>query len=332
MQRVIPKLLTWYKENYRQLPWRETQNPYHIWVSEIILQQTRVDQGLSYYFRFLDKFPEIHDLASASEAEILHVWQGLGYYARARNMQKAAKIILNNFKGGFPSNYTEILQLPGVGNYTAAAIASFAFKLPVAAIDGNVKRVISRFLGIDIPIDKMAFLKFAQSFLNEQIPHDQPDFFNQAMIELGAMICTPTQPKCLNCALFDDCTAARESKQHVYPVVAKKQKATAWAIDYALFEKNGEFLMVKRESTGIWGGLHEFPQVSPKHPPKNEPIIAQFEHKLSHKNISARLFKVQSESKLDLENQQLVWVKQENINFFPMHKLMLKFVEHLGWN
>jgi A/G-specific adenine glycosylase len=331
MQRVIPKLLTWYSENYRQLPWRETQNPYHIWVSEIILQQTRVDQGLSYYYRFLDKFPEIHDLAHASEAEILKVWQGLGYYARARNMQKAAKMILSTFNGVFPSNYTEILQLPGVGNYTAAAIASFAFKLPVAAIDGNVKRVISRFIGIDTPIDKMAFLKSTQQYLNEQIPRTNPDIFNQAMIELGAMVCTPTQPKCLSCALLDECYAAREAKQNLYPVVAKKQKATNWSINYALVENAGEILLSKRESKGIWGGLHEFPQLSEKYPLEKEKKIAEFEHKLSHKNITAHLFKVDSDSHLSLENKDLVWVKLENINFFPMHKLMLKFVEYLGW-
>ena len=331
MQRVIPKLLTWYRENYRQLPWRETQNPYHIWVSEIILQQTRVDQGLSYYVRFLDKFPEIHDLAHAEEAEILKVWQGLGYYARARNMQKAAKMILSQFNGEFPSNYTEILQLPGVGSYTAAAIASFAYKIPVAAIDGNVKRVISRFLGIQTPIDKMAFLKETQHYLNEQIPRIDPDIFNQAMIELGALVCTPTQPKCMACPLLDECFAARESKQNSYPVVAKKQKATDWEINYALIEKNGEILLHKRESKGIWGGLHEFPQLSEKNPPKQEEKITEFEHKLSHKNIKARLFKVDSDSYLSQENQEVVWVKMESINFFPMHKLMLKFVEYLGW-
>ncbi len=331
MQRVIPKLLTWYRENYRQLPWRETQNPYHIWVSEIILQQTRVEQGLSYYYRFIDKFPEIHDLAYANEAEILKVWQGLGYYARARNMQKAAKMILSDFNGVFPSNYTEILQLPGVGNYTAAAIASFAFKIPVAAIDGNVKRVISRFIGIDTPIDKAAFLKLTQLYLDEQIPPSDPDIFNQAMIELGAMVCTPTQPKCSSCALLEECYAARETKQNLYPVVTKKQKATHWAINYALVENAGEILLVKRESKGIWGGLHEFPQLSEKHPLETEQKIAEFEHKLSHKNITANLFKVNSDSHLSLENQEVVWVKLENINFFPMHKLMLKFVEYLGW-
>lgn len=329
MQRVIPKLLTWYKENYRLLPWRETQNPYHIWVSEIILQQTRVDQGLSYYHRFIDKFPEIHDLAKAEEAEILKVWQGLGYYARARNMQKAAQMVASHFNGEFPSNYTEILQLPGVGSYTAAAVASFAFKIPVAAIDGNVKRVISRFLGLEIPIDKAAFLNLTQNYLNDQIPVLEPDTFNQAMIELGAMVCTPTQPKCSTCALLEECFAARESKQSLYPVVAKKQKATHWEINYAFFEKDGQVLLTKRESKGIWGGLHEFPQLSENHPPKKENKIAEFEHKLSHKNIYAKLFKVSSDSDIAREGQDFLWVKKEDVNFFPMHKLMLKFVEYL---
>ena len=331
MQRVIPKLLTWYQESHRQLPWRETQNPYHIWVSEIILQQTRVDQGLAYYLRFIDKFPEIHDLANASEAEILKVWQGLGYYARARNMQKAAKSILLNNGGAFPNNYSEIIALPGIGSYTAAAISSFAFKIPIAAIDGNVKRVISRFLGITTPVEKTAFLKYSQEYLNEVIPPKEPDIFNQAMIELGAMICTPTQPKCDICPFTEMCYAARESKQSEFPVISKKAKASAWKINYGLLIKNGEVLLVKRNSSGIWGGLHEFPQLKEDFTVSEEMKIIDYDHKLSHKNINATLYKVQSDSDFGIFNNDFMWVKIENVNFFPMHKLMLKFVEYLGW-
>lgn len=331
MQRVIPKLLTWYNENYRKLPWRETQNPYYIWVSEIILQQTRVDQGLLYYLRFIDKFPEIHDLAQAEEAEVLKIWQGLGYYARARNMQKAAKLIVNELNGVFPSSFSEIIKLPGVGSYTAAAIASFAFKIPYAAIDGNVKRVISRFLGIDIPINKAAFMNISQTFLNEQIPAGAPDLFNQAMIELGALICSPINPKCISCPLSEECTAARESKQNKFPVVAPKIKTSLWEINYALIEKNGKFLFVKRESTGIWGGLHEFPQIAENQNLKQDDFIVEFEHKLSHKNIIARLFKMHHNSDLVEGQLERFWVEIENVNFFPMHKLMLKFVDYLDW-
>jgi len=175
-------------ENHRDLPWRNTTNPYYIWISEMILQQTRVDQGLPYYLRFIDKFPQITDLANASEQEVLQIWQGLGYYARARNMHKGAKFIVDELKGDFPSDYKDLLQLPGIGPYTAAAIASFAFKECVPAVDGNVKRVVARFYGLDTNIEAPAFFKMAFSLLEEVIPENAADTFNQATMELGATV------------------------------------------------------------------------------------------------------------------------------------------------
>lgn len=311
MQRVIPKLLTWYAENYRKLPWRETKNPYFIWISEIILQQTRVDQGMQYYFDFIDKYPKINDLAQAPEEHVLKTWQGLGYYARARNLHKAAKWVCEVHNGQFPDTFESIMELPGVGDYTASAIASFAYNLPHAAVDGNVKRVSSRFWGIELPIDNPTFLKQTKSLLTEFIPHDQPGNFNQAMIELGATVCKPTQPDCENCPLQTECSAFLQKKTHVLPIAAAKTKVQHVRLDYFYLEHRGETLLYQRPSHGIWGGLYEFPvlQGLEKQPKmKTSALISsledlfeklgftwtchEFEHKLSHRLITAVFWQV----------------------------------------
>ncbi len=223
-ERVIPKLLTWYELEKRELPWRDTLNPYYIWVSEIILQQTRVNQGLPYYFKFVDKFPKIYDLAVADEEEVLKIWQGLGYYSRARNMQKAANVVINDLDGKFPENFTSIKKLPGVGDYTAAAIASFAFEEPVPVVDGNVKRVFARFLGIHENIQSGKFQTAVFAHLSEVIPKRKPSIFNQAMMELGALVCTPKKPDCENCPIAEYCIAKSKNLQNELPVIIKKTK------------------------------------------------------------------------------------------------------------
>lgn len=306
MQRVIPKLLTWYAENYRKLPWRETKNPYFIWISEIILQQTRVDQGMQYYFDFIDKYPKINDLAAAPEEQVLKTWQGLGYYARARNLHKAAKWVCDVHNGQFPDTFESILELPGVGDYTASAIASFAYNLPHAAVDGNVKRVSSRFWGIELPIDSNTFFKQIKSLLTDVIPQNEPGNFNQAMIELGATVCKPTQPDCESCPLQSECAAFLQKKTHLLPIAASKTKVKNVRLDYFFIDHREESLLYQRSSNGIWGGLYEFPVLQGLEEFSKEEMSAfylslehlfaehgfiwschEFEHKLSHRQIQA---------------------------------------------
>jgi A/G-specific adenine glycosylase len=341
---VIPKLLTWYKNNHRLLPWRETKNPYEIWVSEMILQQTRVDQGLPYYNRFLDKFPQITDLSVAEETEVLSVWQGLGYYARARNMHKAAKIICNEKFGVFPSTFEEIKKLPGIGPYTAAAIASFAFKNVVPCVDGNVKRVVARWQGWSDDIGTARFFNLAFDFLLTVIPNAAPDIFNQAMMELGSLVCTPYSPNCNVCPLLEECEASRLGKQSELPVKLKKTKVSKVQIHYLLLSNlDGEIAITRRPSNGVWGGLYELPSVEFPESKKitqmvqsffenigieTKVLLAKESHLLSHKKIEAFLWKVSNISVLEHLDLEVQWVKKEQIKSFPKHKLMLKFVPY----
>ncbi|HPR61276.1 MAG TPA: A/G-specific adenine glycosylase, partial [Prolixibacteraceae bacterium] len=201
------KILKWYNINKRELPWRKTKNPYFIWISEVILQQTRVEQGKQYYLKFIDSFPDITSLAAASEDEILKTWQGLGYYSRARNLHKGAKQIVQNYNGIFPNKYHELLKISGIGPYTAAAIASIAFNIAKAAIDGNVYRVLSRVFEINAPIDSSTGKKTFDTLANKLIDNKQPGNYNQALMELGALICKPRNPICENCPLQNNCLA-----------------------------------------------------------------------------------------------------------------------------
>jgi A/G-specific adenine glycosylase len=341
---VIPKLLTWYEINHRILPWRETKNPYEIWVSEMILQQTRVDQGLPYYKRFLDKFPQITDLAAAKETEVLAVWQGLGYYARARNMYKAAKIICNEKSGEFPSTFGEIKRLPGIGPYTAAAIASFAFKEMVPCVDGNVKRVVARWQGWSDDIGTVRFFNLAFDYLKTVIPQAAPDTFNQAMMELGSLVCTPYSPNCMICPLMEECEAARLGMQSELPVKIKKTKVSKVQIHYLLLRNlDGEVAFTQRPSNGVWGGLYELPSVEFPESKNNTKLVNSFfenlgiktkiliateSHLLSHKKIEAFLWKVSYISVLERIGLKIQWARKEQIKSFPKHKLMLKFVPY----
>ncbi len=341
MKVVIPKLLTWYRENHRELPWRETSNPYYIWISEMILQQTRVEQGLPYYYRFLDKFPQITDLANASEQEVLEIWQGLGYYARARNMHKTAKYVVEFCCGEFPKTYDGLLKLKGIGPYTAAAIASFAFKQHVPAVDGNVKRVAARFFGLSENIESPAFFKAVFALLGDYIPSESPDIFNQATMELGATVCTPSSPKCSNCPLAEMCVARATHRTDSIPVRIKKTKITRRILNFCVFESSGMYLVTQRPSEGIWGGLYEFvnfdstsdsndkfPQEECPFPTANAEIELMHEaaHKLSHQHIRARFWLIRMNTKpREIENLGK-WVEFDELKSFPLHKLMRNFV------
>ena len=259
-------LFNWYDQNKRDLPWRKTRDPFIIWVSEIILQQTRIDQGLSYFYRFLESFPTLNQLANATEEEVLNVWQGLGYYTRARNMHNAAKYILDNFNGYFPETHEEIIKLKGVGNYTAAAIASMAFDLPYPVIDGNVLRFFSRFFGVLFPVDQKKGKKRILELAEKHIDKDRPGDFNQAVMEFGALQCKPGKPDCSGCPFKNDCYAYMHSRISELPVKSKLQNQAVRYFHYffilAKGKNNNEFIYLrKRESSDIWKNLYDFPLI-----------------------------------------------------------------------
>ena len=301
-------LMRWYHRNKRDLPWRYTKDPYRIWLSEVILQQTRVAQGLPYYEKFVEQYPNIQLLANADEKDVLRLWQGLGYYSRARNMHFTAKIIANDFGGIFPNNYEGLLKLKGIGPYTAAAIASFAFDEKVAVVDGNVYRVLARVFGIETDISSHEAKKIFGELANKLISESTPSTYNQAIMEFGAMHCTPANPACMFCVFHYDCVANATGKQAFLPVKSKKVKVKNRFLNYFVIEKNNQFLMNQRAEKDIWTGLHDFyllesdeklveldeiedtflKEILSKSIIKN--ISETFKHILTHQRIEARFW------------------------------------------
>lgn len=295
-------LLTWFAENQRALPWRGQTDPYRIWVSEVILQQTRVAQGTQYYYNFLEKFPTVAALAAASEAEVLKAWQGLGYYSRARNMHAAAKSIVAEHDGQFPQDYAGIRKLKGVGDYTAAAVASIAFGLPYPAVDGNVLRFVARYAGIFDNIALPATRKTIEQWCAKRIPAQTPGTFNQAMMEMGATCCTPQNPNCENCPLQLDCHARQHNQVDILPVKEMSIRIRERHFHYLIFACNGKTILQQRTRNDIWKGLWEFPLVETPTPdfdlrlflrenkisPLNTPIqLLEKKHQLTHQTILA---------------------------------------------
>ena len=255
MSKFADILIDWYAENKRDLPWRETKDPYRIWISEIILQQTRVAQGYDYYIRFMERFPDVFTLADADEDEVMKYWQGLGYYSRARNLHAAARSIRE--AGEFPKTYEGVLALKGVGEYTAAAICSFAYDIPRAVVDGNVYRVLSRWMGIDTPIDtttgKKLFAQLAQELMDEA----RPALYNQAIMDFGALQCTPASPDCLSCPLAETCLALANRSVDTLPVKQHKTKVTNRFFNYIYVRTGGCTFIRKRTGNDIWKNLYE---------------------------------------------------------------------------
>ena len=280
-------LINWYHENKRDLPWRNTQDPYKIWLSEIILQQTRVNQGLSYYNRFIEQYPTVNNLAKAKEDEVLKLWQGLGYYSRARNIHKTAIYINKVYGGNFPTSYNDIINLKGIGSYTAAAIASFAFNQAYAVVDGNVYRVLSRVFGIETVIDstqgKKEFQDLATTLLNKK----EPASHNQAIMEFGALQCVPAQPDCENCVLNQVCVAYKTETVQDLPIKSKKTKQRDRYFNY-LFIQNGEqTYMHQRKENDVWKNLYEFPLIETETEMDFDALIQTKAYKLLMKDIDA---------------------------------------------
>ncbi|MEZ0005393.1 A/G-specific adenine glycosylase [Flavobacterium sp. 28YEA47A] len=307
-------LIQWYLQNKRDLPWRNTADPYPIWLSEIMLQQTRVAQGLPYFLSFTTSFPTVFDLANADEEQVLKLWQGLGYYSRARNLHNTAKMVAFELGGKFPDNYKELLQLKGVGEYTAAAIASFSYNEVVPVVDGNVFRVLSRYFDIETDIASSGAKKEFSELAKELIPHDNPALFNQAIMEFGALQCVPKNPDCERCVLNSGCLALQKNKVDRLPVKLKKTKVRSRYFNYLVFsDDKQQYVLRKRTEKGIWHNLYEFPVIETAaeidfdeisklifeeygskfeilsiKPLKNDAIL----HKLSHQHLYIRFFQV----------------------------------------
>lgn len=333
----VKNILLYYKNNKRELPWRNTNDPYKIWLSEIILQQTQVKQALSYYSRFIEQFPTVQHLANASEDEVLHLWQGLGYYSRARNLHYAAKQILKQFKGNFPDNYDDVRKLKGVGEYTAAAIMSIAYNLPYAVVDGNVYRVLSRYFGIEIPIDTTKGKKYFQEIAQKLVYKQNPSEYNQAIMEFGATYCKPNNPDCLNCLLNLHCVAFHQNKVNQLPIKSKTISKKNRYFNYFIFiEENQHTYIQKRENTDIWKGLYEFYLIESNQQLLSERSIKKFlkeksipfqslnisthhKHLLSHQTLFIQFIRVylQSTDKLPF-NMQKVALNRLNQYAFPI--------------
>jgi len=254
------KLLKWHQfQNSRQMPWKGEKDPYRIWLSEVILQQTRVEQGWAYYEKFVSAFPTVHDLAAAPEQKVFKLWEGLGYYNRCRNLMATAKRIDTDYKGQFPSTYEEILTLKGIGPYTAAAIASFAYNLPHAVVDGNVTRVLSRYFGISTPIDTTAGKKEFTTIAQTLLDHQRPDLYNQAIMDFGATVCTPRNPQCISCVQQPDCQAWQKGLTGQLPVKEKSITRRQRCLYYFVVETPDDHVYIRqRDSKDIWAGLYEF--------------------------------------------------------------------------
>ena len=338
------KLLRWYENNKRSLPWRNTSDAYKIWLSEIILQQTRVDQGMAYYLKFIETYPLINYLADADEQEVLKLWEGLGYYSRARNLHKTSQIIVEQYNSEFPKSYDELLKLKGVGPYTAAAIASIVFKEPVVAVDGNVLRVVSRLFLIEEPVDKSSTINSIRSILQEFLEKEDPGTFNQAMMELGALICTPKKPKCDSCPVSVHCLGLASNRQNNLPVKAGKIKIKQEYFNYLIPDLNGKTQISKRNS-GIWTGLYQFPLIVSK-----DRLLSKIEiekkikemgygsiinltasqninHVLTHKKIKACFWSFETIS-INKYSESIIIKKTELVNY-PFPQLLVNFIKSM---
>ncbi|MFT4602015.1 MAG: A/G-specific adenine glycosylase [Arenicella sp.] len=338
MVRFSILITAWYRQNARELPWRNTRDPYLIWLSEIILQQTRVEQGLPYYLKFAKNYPKIADLANAKEDDVLKDWQGLGYYSRARNLQTAAKQVIDTYKGEFPQTYDEIINLKGIGDYTASAISSFAFDEVKAVVDGNVYRLLSRYLDIHTAIDSTIGKKEFKKAAEELIDPNNPAEHNQAIMEMGALICTPKNPNCQECPLIESCVGYEKRTFLELPKKANKIKVRNRYFHYLLIEKDGKTFINKRGPKDVWQGLYDFPLIEQDDAGdisaesqsdfglKNLEKVAEMKHVLSHQRIYASFWKADVKGdNSELKLHQKIDIK--DIADYPMPQLLIRYLE-----
>ncbi len=341
-------LIDWYRKQHRRLPWRETQDAYKIWLSEIILQQTRVDQGLPYYLKFVETYPTIEELANAPIDDILKLWQGLGYYSRTRNLHKAAQQVLSEHSGNFPSDYKELLKLSGIGPYTAAAIASFAFHLPYAVVDGNVYRVLSRYFGVELPIDRPLGQKYFAELATEVLDDDRPHLHNQAIMEFGAVQCTPKNPDCAQCPLNESCMAVELNSVSDLPRKEGKTKVKEIWMNYLFIEMGDKVAIRKRDDRGIWRGLYDFPVLesersTSRREAQNHPdwkkilnngavevhsVTDGIKHRLSHRLLNIRFWHLITDTMPQFPG--IVMVDREELPTFAVPIVIHQWMEDRG--
>ena len=341
--RFSESLVSWYHQHKRDLPWRQTIDPYRVWLSEIILQQTRVDQGLPYFQRFIENYPTVSDLANAPLEDVMRLWQGLGYYSRARNLHSTAKEVVNKHLGSFPNTYQGLLSLPGIGPYTAAAIASFCFGLPYAVVDGNVMRVLTRMHGISDPIDQPKTRKQLDALANQLLSQRDPATHNQAMMEFGATLCKPSNPDCQICPFNETCVALRKGIVDQLPIKSSKTKVRDRYFNYLVFNHQNQLLLKKRTDAGIWQELHE-PPIMESTKLLTEPEMRETElwkklvgnrknsvvdiiepkpHKLSHQTIHSRFFIVEGGyDKKAISDDGLLIVNEKDLNRYAVPRLI----------
>lgn len=342
---ISTQLLSWYNENRRELPWRESRDPYRIWISEIILQQTRIDQGLPFYHQFLEAFPDIESLAGASEQEVLRVWQGLGYYSRARFMHITAQIVVAKHGGRLPESVDGLMMLPGIGPYTAAAIGSIAFSLPVPVMDGNVLRLFARFYGIELPVDSTGAKKLIAGLVREQMAGHDPGTFNQAIMEFGSLCCRPVGPLCQSCPLASSCTALSLGMVDRLPVKGRGPDKHTRYFQYLVLRNNEGDLLALNHRTGsdIWQGLYDFPMIETNRQVVTEDLIAfpewhaitgghdgtgihcslVYKHLLTHQRIIARFYAFAVNPAL---LPHLNWKRLDEIKSYPLPRLIERYL------
>jgi A/G-specific adenine glycosylase len=332
-------LIKWYLYNKRDLPWRDLTNPYPIWLSEIILQQTKVAQGLPYFNTFIEHFPTVFDLANAQEEQVLKLWQGLGYYSRARNLHQTAKVVAFESNGIFPTNYKDLLQLKGIGTYTAAAIASFAYNENVPVVDGNVFRVLSRYFNVEVDISLNAAKKVFWDLAKELLPSGESAIFNQAMMEFGALQCVPKNPNCRECVFKDSCAALQLKKVAVLPIKSKKTVVKNRFLNYLIYiDKNRHTKVEQRIDKGIWFNLYQFPLIESEMPIEFEEIVLRIEnsvlinsieqinneaivHKLTHQKLYIKFWRVEINGVLEKP------IDYENLIKLPFPIVIFDFIE-----
>jgi len=335
-------IIKWYRQNKRNLPWRLTKDPYMIWLSEIILQQTKVDQGLNYYLKFRTNYPTINDLAKADEQKVLSDWQGLGYYSRARNLHTTAKTIIDTYQGIFPNTYENILKLKGIGTYTAAAISSFAFDLPHAVVDGNVYRVLSRIFNIDTPIDSTEGVKEFNFLANELLNKKHPAEHNQAIMEFGAIQCTPSNPNCTDCIFNQTCLARINGTIQQLPVKKTKTKIRNRYLHFLHIEIDNQIIITQRTKKDIWQNMYQFPLIE-KIKVEELPIIKQeientynikitnittnIKHILSHQNLYTTFWKTDAIPEIIRKNKEYLLIEKSKLNEYPIPRVIDRYLE-----
>ncbi len=352
---ISARLLDWYDRSARELPWRGLQNPYAVWVSEIMLQQTRVETVIPYFARWLERFPTLADLAAASEQEVLRLWEGLGYYSRARNLQRAARVVVSEYGGQLPANRASLEKLPGIGRYTAGAIASIAFGLDEPALDGNIRRVLARLFDVALPARSPAGEKRLWELARETLPAGRAGDYNQALMDLGSAICTPQNPVCLLCPLMELCQARALGVQEQRPVLPEKAPVPHITVSAAVIQRDGQVLISRRPQDGLLGGMWEFPggKLEPgetlaaclRREIREEldaavevgPELGVFQHAYTHFRVTLHAFycTLDGTEPTPLQSEEIRWVSASQLGQYPMGKIDRQIARHLqepgGW-